>query len=170
MAFPDNVTAFLQAEDPQTPEDIENILEYQRRLENGDLSGAQNFLMSLSNGIQMSLNAGRYNQVIEAITEIENFYLGLNGVKEYILNNASAFTNYKQWNSSTTYSIGNFVGNNGNWYSCTQQNTNIEPGVTFNWQNYWTLILQPQPAKRYPIQETQPTDQTAGDLWFQIIQ
>lgn len=170
MAFPDNVDVFLQAQDPKTTQDIQNIKNYQSLLDSSKFSEAHNFLFDqMTNGIQMSLNAGRYNQVIDAIEAIESFYLGLNGVKEYIQNNASAFTNYKQWSDIYNYSIGNFVGHNGSWYSCIQENTNIEPGVTSNWENYWTLILQPQPAIKYPIQETQPTGQTVGDLWFQII-
>nr|DAT76339.1 MAG TPA: hypothetical protein [Caudoviricetes sp.] len=172
MAFPDTIDAFLQAQDPQNSQDIQNINTYQSLLNGSSenpIGDAHNYLMGLSNGIQMSLNAGRYNQVIDAIEAIESFYLGLNGVKEYIQNNASAFTNYKQWGNSITYSIGNFVGHKGSWYSCIQQNTNIEPGVTSNWQNYWTLILQPQTAIKYPIQAEQPTGQVAGDLWFQIV-
>lgn len=171
MAFPDNVDSFLQAQDPSTIQDVQNIKNYQSLLDAGKFSEAYNLLFNqMTNGIQMSLNAGRYNQVIDAIVAIENFYLGLNGVKEYIQNNASAFTNYKQWENSITYSVGNFVGHNNSWYSCIQQNTNIEPGIATNWENYWTLILQQQEAKKYPIQEEQPTGQTAGDLWFQIIQ
>lgn len=170
MAFPDNVDVFLQSQDPSTAQDIQNIKTYQSLLGENKFSEAYNLLFNqMTNGIQMSLNAGRYNQVIDAIVAIENFYLGLNGVKEYIQNNASAFTNYKQWENSITYSVGNFVGHNSSWYSCIQQNTNIEPGVTSNWQNYWALILQQQEAKKYPIQATQPTGQTVGDLWFQIM-
>lgn len=169
MAFPDETTTFLQAQDPTTAQDISNIKSYQDLLNAGKFSDAHDFLMGLSNGIQMSLNAGRYNQVIDTILEIENFYKGLGGVKEYILNNASAFTNYKQWNSTYSYSVGNFVGNDGSWYSCIQANTNIEPGISTNWQNYWELVLQPQKAIQYPIQATQPTDQKAGDLWFQVL-
>lgn len=172
MAFPDNVDAFLQAQDPQNSQDIQNINTYQSLLNGSSenpISDAHDYLMRLSNGIQMSLNAGRYNQVIDAIVAIENFYLGLNGVKEYIQNNASAFTNYKQWSGIYNYSIGNFVGHNGSWYSCIQENTNIEPGINPNWQNYWILILQPQSAIQYPIQIFQPEGQNIGDLWFQII-
>lgn len=167
MAFPNDITPFLPATDPTNATDINNILTYQNMLSAGDISGAQQFLMNLSNGIQMSLNAGRYNQVIDAIVEIEKFYSGLNGVKEYILRNSSAFTNYKQWNSTYNYSVGNFVGYNNSWYSCIKENTNIEPTVATNWEQYWQLILQPQPAKQVPIQGNTPIDQLVGDLWFE---
>lgn len=170
MAFPENVDAFLQAQDPLNITDIENINTYQAYLNSGKFSEAYNFLFNqMANGIQMSLNAGRYNQVIDAIVAIENFYLGLNGVKDYIQTNVNAFTNYKQWNNNYGYVVGNFVGNDGSWYSCIQDNINVEPGITPNWENYWTLILKPQSAIKYPIQEEQPTGQTAGDLWFQKI-
>lgn len=166
MAFPLDVDPFLQAVDPSTAQDIANIKAYQSRVESGDFSGAKNFLMSLSNGVQMSLNAGRYNQVIDAIIAIEQFYLGLGGVREFIQNNVSAYTNYKQWDNTYTYSVGNIAGNNSNWYSCIQENKGIQPGVSSDWETYWQLILEQQPAVQYPIQRTQPTGQIIGDLWL----
>lgn len=166
MAFPDNIENFLQAQDPESTEDVNNIKAYQQMVDNGDISAARDFLMNLSNGIQMSLSAGRYNQVIDAIKEIEEFYLGLNGVKEYIKNNASAYTNFKQWNSGFTYSVGNIVFYNGNWYSCITENTNVNPTNSY----YWEVILETQLAKQYPVSETQPTGQEVGDLWFQVIE
>lgn len=174
MAFPDTITPFLQAQDPQNSIDVENILNYQNLLNSGDLSGAQQFLMSLSNGIQMSLNAGRYNQVIQAIREIEQFYLGLNGVKQYINDNISAFGDIALYNQETNYSIGNLASDGSKWYKCIQINgpetSIVQPGITSGWETYWELFLQPQNAKQYPIQIEQPTTQNVGDLWFQIIQ
>lgn len=173
MAFPDNVQTFTQAVDPSTVLDVQNIQTYQTYIANGDFAGAQNFLAQMTNGIAMNLNAGRYNEVIQVIEDIQNFYFGLNGVVDYINNNISKYTDIAPYNNTINYVAGNLVGSNSTYYLCTQNNgpstTIIEPNVTENWQNYWTLFLQPQNPKQYPIQATQPTGQNVGDLWFQQL-
>ena len=71
MAFPDNVQTFTQAVDPSTVLDVQNIQTYQNYITNGDFAGAQNFLAQMTNGIAMNLNAGRYNEVIQTIVDIQ---------------------------------------------------------------------------------------------------
>lgn len=174
MAFPDNVQTFTQAVDPSTTLDAQNIQTYQNYIANGDFVGAQNFLAQMTNGIAMNLNAGRYNEVIQTIQDIQTFYFGLNGVLEYINNNISRYVNILPYSNSINYAVGNLVGSNSTYYICVQENgpatTLIEPNVTEGWENYWSLFLQPQNPKQYPIQSNQPTGQNIGDLWFQQIQ
>ena len=109
MAFPDNVTNFTRAEDPTTVVDMNNIAEYQRRLADGDFSGAATWLQSMAKGIEMNLNASRFNEVLDVINQIEEFYLGLNGVKQYINDNINAFSDVALYNNTTNYSIGNLA-------------------------------------------------------------
>lgn len=44
------------------------------------------------------------------------------------------------WNSWSTYSIGDGVTRNNLKYICTVSNSNKEPGVYSNWENYWTIF------------------------------
>lgn len=173
MAFPDNVQTFLQAIDPSTTLDAQNIQTYQNYIANGDFAGAQNFLAQMTNGNAMNINAGRFNEVIQTIVDIQNFYFGLNGVENYINENISKFLAINLWSNSINYVSGNIVGSDSTFYVCTQANgpssTIVQPNVTENWQNYWRLFLQPQLPKQYPIQSTQPTGQNIGDIWFQQL-
>lgn len=67
------------------------------------------------------------------------------------------------WISTQAYVIGDVVVKDNAWYGCTQNNTNKEPGLN---PNYWTLVLSAIPAAQIPIQPSQPTGQTSGDLWY----
>lgn len=173
MAFPDNVQTFIQAVDPSTTLDVQNIQNYQTYIANGDFIGAQNFLAQMTNGIAMNLNAGRYNEVIQTIQDIQTFYFGLNGVVDYINSNINKYVNIAPYSNTINYVAGNLVGTNSTYYLCTQNNGPnsivVEPNVSENWENYWSLFLQPQNPKQYPIQSTQPTGQNIGDLWFQQL-
>lgn len=173
MAFPDNVQTFLRAVDPSTTLDAQNIQTYQNFIQQGDFAGAQNFLAQMANGNAMNLNASRYNEILQVIEDIQNFYFGLNGVEDYINDNINAYTNIATYSNSTNYVDGNIVAYNGSYYKCIQNNgpnsTVITPTVTSNWQNYWELFIKPQEPKQYPIQATQPTGQVVGDLWFQVL-
>lgn len=171
MAFPNDIIdfSFKQAQDPQTTEDINNIIEYQNKLSAGDFSGAQAFLASLSNGIAMNLNAGRFNEVINLVNEIENFYKNnIAGVKAYINNNINAYSDISKWSNSTRYNVGNIAQYQDRWYRCIQNHTNKEPTVSTDWKSYWEIFIKNQ--KQYPISVSQPTNQQAGDIWFQIIE
>ena len=173
MAFPDNVQTFLRAVDPSTTLDAQNIQTYQNFIEQGDFAGAQNFLAQMTNGNAMNLNASRYNELVQTIEDIQNFYFGLNGVEDYINDNISAYSNIAVYNNNTNYSVGNIAQKNGAYYRCIQANgpatTVVEPTVTSDWESYWELFIQPQEPKQYPIQAEQPTGQAVGDLWFQLI-
>lgn len=43
------------------------------------------------------------------------------------------------WNATTTYQKLNFVRHNGATYKAKTSNTNVEPGVTTNWEDVWML-------------------------------
>lgn len=168
MAFPDNVQTFTQAVDPSTTTDIENIQTYQQKLASGDFSGAQEFLAAWDKGIQMNLNAGRFNEIIKTIQDIETFYYGLNGVKSYIQNNIKQFSDINVWDVSITYFVGNIVSYDGNLYVSLIDNNlgNIPIGGTSSDTN-WQLFVKNQ--QQYPVTSLQPTNQVVGDLWFQLV-
>lgn len=71
-------------------------------------------------------------------------------------------TYMQEWNSSTTYNPDDAVTYSGGLWMALQQNTNVEPGSN---EEFWKLII-PIITTTYPIQATQPINQTAGDLWF----
>ena len=174
MSFPENVTTFLQAVDPSTVDDINNINQYQSLLNNGNFSDAQTFLSQMANGIQMNLNAGRYNEVLKTIEEIEAFYKGLGGVKEYITTNINAFTDLSQYSTSTDYKAGNIALYDGVWYQAKVDITQvgaggtiITPGTTANWGNYWNILIQNQ--YQYKLSENEPSGLIEGDLWFKVL-
>lgn len=77
MAFPNNVKTFVQAVDP-TSTDGENIKSYQDAIAINNYTGANEILANITNGIQMNMSAGRYNDALAEIVAIEEFYLGLN--------------------------------------------------------------------------------------------
>jgi alkyl hydroperoxide reductase subunit AhpF len=174
MAFPDDVTVFTQAQDPSTTLDAENISAYQALIESGDYASASALLASMTKGIEMNMNAGRFNEVLAEIQAIETFYLSLNGVRAYIQENIDKYTDINVWNDTTDYAIGNIASNDGDWYICTTANgvstTIYEPNVTSGWESYWDVFLAPKPAEQYPIQTAQPTGQAIGDLWFEVIE
>ena len=71
-------------------------------------------------------------------------------------------TYLQQWESSKTYQENDAVTYGGGLWMALQENTNIEPGTN---DQFWQLVL-PVIMTTYPIQPTEPTVQTAGDLWF----
>lgn len=167
MAFPDDTTTFLRAVDPSTQSDLNNIATYQNYLANGDFATAKEFLNSLSNGIQMNLNASRFNQVLEEVEQIEKFYLGLNGVREYIQSNINAFSDIGIWSADANYRVGNITSYNETLYVCKKDNKGIAPSGA-SADEYWGVFIKNQ--KQYPIAKEQPTGLAAGDLWFQEIE
>lgn len=48
--------------------------------------------------------------------------------------------NQGAYNSSTAYSILDFVTNRGGAYLCKQAVTGVEPGIASNWATYWTNV------------------------------
>lgn len=169
MAFPNDVKEFVQAIDPSTVTDAQNIAQYQSLISEGKFTQAQTLLASMQQGIEMNINAGRYNDVIDTIEAIEKFYIGLNGIKQYIQNNVDAFADIKLYNNTTNYVVGNIASNGTQWFINIQDCVGIEPEVTAGWENYWQYFLQQQHAKQYPIQSEQPTGQSIGDLWFEEL-
>lgn len=71
-------------------------------------------------------------------------------------------TYMQEWKSSTTYNTNDAVTFGGGLWMALQQNTNVQPGSN---EEFWKLVI-PIITTTYPIQSVQPTNQTAGDLWF----
>lgn len=69
------------------------------------------------------------------------------------------------WNSATTYAIDTIVYYDGSWWISLQTTTNNQP---VQGSAYWDLVLK-APQVIYPIQSAQPTDQTIGELWFELL-
>ena len=166
MAFPESVKTFVEAVDPSSAEDIQNIQQYQSLLESGNFNAASALLGSMTNGIKMNMNAGRFNDVLSEIIAIEEFYLGLNGVKEYIQKNIDKYSYINKWDKTISYTAGNIVSYNAVWYLCLVDNTNKQPDVNVK---AWEVFLKPQDAKQYPVQAEEPVDQKVGDLWFKVV-
>lgn len=171
MAFPDDVTTLMRAVNPTTAIDAQNIKEYQELLMQGNFSDAQTLLQNMTNGVQMNLNAGRYNEVLDLIEQIEQFYLGLNGVRNYIYNNVDKYLDVAEYVENIDYSIGNLAHKNNKWFKCIMANgpasTVIIPETTENWANYWEYFLLNQVA--YPVQEEEPVGLNEGDIWFKVM-
>lgn len=165
MAFPENITSFIQAKDP-TPDDIENINNYQSELSNSNFTGAKNILANMVNGIEMNMNAGRYNELIDTLKAIEEFYIELGSVRQYIRDNIDAKLYIAKYNNDTHYKVGNLVSNGSKWFICKEACDGIEPEVTAGWETNWEYFLNTQ----YPIQQSQPTNQNVGDLWFEVLE
>lgn len=68
----------------------------------------------------------------------------------------------QEWNSSTPYSVNDCVTYSGAVWMALQANKNIIPGQN---ESYWKNIIS-FGAVAYPIQDTEPTGQAAGGLWF----
>ena len=67
-----------------------------------------------------------------------------------------------QWESSVQYSANDAVTYDGALWMSLKPSKNIMPEKN---SDSWKLIMN-LPVTSYPIQENQPTNQTAGDLWF----
>jgi hypothetical protein len=170
MAFPDSVKTFVQAVDPAIT-DGENIKNYQDAIAINDYTGASEILANITNGIQMNMNAGRFNDALSEIIAIEEFYLGLTGVKAFLLQNASTWTS--SWDSATAYITDVAVNYNNNFYVCLENNTNKEPTVAIDWQTYWRVLVTPNPPRKYKVQESLTPEEIAemeiGEIWAQEI-
>lgn len=68
----------------------------------------------------------------------------------------------QEWNSSTPYSVNDCVTYSSAVWMALQANKNIIPGQN---ESYWKNIIS-FGATAYPIQDTEPTGQAAGGLWF----
>lgn len=68
----------------------------------------------------------------------------------------------QQWDSTTPYSVNDCVTYSGAVWMALQANQNIIPGQN---ESYWKNIIS-FGAVAYPIQDTEPTGQAAGGLWF----
>ena len=173
MAFPDSVKTFIEAVDPSSAADMQQIQQYQSLLESGNFTAAANLLASMSNGIKMNMSAGRFNDVLKEIIEIEKFYYGLNGVRDYIQKNIDAYTNINVWNNTMSFVAGNITSDGYQWYYCIKENgpttTIVEPGKTHGWESYWQPFLSNKGVAKYPIQAEEPEGQVEGDLWFEVV-
>ena len=168
MSFPQSPVTFLQAKNPGSVDDITNIQTYQGMLQSGNFSDAADFLAKMPNGTAMNINAGRFKAIIDEVTAIENFYLGLGGVKEYIDALINAYSIIEEYNATTTYPQGAIAEYNGQWFK-SLQDKNLGNAPTDNIGTYWSYFIQPQPAKQYPIASSQPVGLSNGDLWFRTI-
>lgn len=68
----------------------------------------------------------------------------------------------QEWNSTTQYSVNDCVTYSGAVWMALQANQNSIPGQN---ESYWKNIIS-FGAVAYPIQDTEPTGQAAGALWF----
>ena len=70
------------------------------------------------------------------------------------------------WDNTTQYNLNDVVVYGNKWWAATQVNRGQQPQAG---SNYWTQILTALPAMQIPVTTTQPTDQTIGDQWYQVI-
>lgn len=68
----------------------------------------------------------------------------------------------QEWNSSTPYSVNDCVTYSGAVWMALQANQNVIPGGN---ESYWKNIIS-FGTVAYPIQDTEPTGQSVGSLWF----
>ncbi|MEG1044557.1 MAG: hypothetical protein RSF81_07250 [Oscillospiraceae bacterium] len=69
------------------------------------------------------------------------------------------------WLSTQPYSVQDIVSYDNSLWGCIVANTNQPP---FEGSNYWKLIFSIA-TTIYPVQPNQPTVQTTGELWFEVI-
>lgn len=55
------------------------------------------------------------------------------------------------WSSATTYATGDAVSHGGTSYVAIQGSTNVEPGVTAGWENYWMVLVEAESASAIEI-------------------
>ena len=167
MGFPDNVSTLLRAIDPTSATDINNIIQYQTYLQNGDFSGALQFLKTMANGVQMNINASRFNQILDEITDIEDFLL--NNITPYIQQQINQYSDIAVYSQSVDYNAGNIVSYNGSLFFCKVANgvssTIYVPETTTNWESYWQYFVR----NDYQLSSTQPSGLNDGDIWLEEI-
>lgn len=165
--FLQNVTPFISAQDPSTTQDAQNINTYQNLLATNPTAAAT-FIATMPNAVEMQMNAGRYNEVLNLLGQLQMMFI--NGIQPLIANNITRLLDVASWQNNIIYQVGNICQYNNNWYICIQTTTGFQqPEVTDNWEDYWDYFILPMPATQYPIQSTQPTGQSVGDLWFQTF-
>ncbi len=77
-------------------------------------------------------------------------------------NSGAGFSYCFEWQAGTTYTDHDAVTHNGGLWLAQKTSTNIEPGTDNSyWKQTTSTILT-----TYPITEIEPTNQKAGDLWF----
>lgn len=70
---------------------------------------------------------------------------------------------YRQtWNGGTQYQVNQAVTFDGSIWMSLQPSRNVQPGTN---ASYWREIVSLE-AISYPIQDTEPTNQDPGSLWF----
>ena len=67
-----------------------------------------------------------------------------------------------EWDSSEDYQKDNAVTYDGALWQSLATNTNIKPGTN---DSIWKLVV-PCHVSVYPIQDTEPSNQSEGELWF----
>lgn len=70
------------------------------------------------------------------------------------------------WDSTMEYNLNDVVVYGNKWWAATQVNRGQQPQAG---SEYWQEILTALPAIQIPVTSTQPTDQTIGDQWYQVI-
>lgn len=68
------------------------------------------------------------------------------------------------WDAAQTYKVDDVVSYGNGVWGALQASTNQIP---VEGSAYWQLIYQSTPVI-YPVQATQPTGQSVGDLWFEV--
>lgn len=165
--FLQNVTPMISASDPTTTQDAQNINTYQNLLATNPTAAAT-FIATMPNAVEMQMNAGRYNEVLNFLGQLQMMFV--NGVQPLIANNITRLLDVAAWQSNIIYQVGNLAQHNGKWFICINPTTSFqEPEVTSGWESYWDYFILPMPAKQYPIQTTAPTGLSVGDLWFQVL-
>ncbi len=101
--FPDEIDSKFIMQDISY-ENIQRIKEYESMINNGDISGAENFLANNTDLIPVCFNADKWNRHENMIIAIENFFK--DNIQDYILNVAQ---NKGEYNSAKSYNKYNIV-------------------------------------------------------------
>lgn len=67
-----------------------------------------------------------------------------------------------EWKANEDYQKDNAVTHDGALWQSLATNTNIKPGTN---DSIWKLVM-PYHVSVYPIQDTEPSNQSEGELWF----
>jgi hypothetical protein len=169
MSFPSGADTLTTATNI-TSSDMDLIISYRDALANNNLTLANQILLSITNVNEKIINASRINEIINVIKNIDDFYN--NEIDDYLNQNINRYTPLMNYNSATTYDIGNIVisptafGILNLYISLVDDNTNNSPSSS---PTYWELLLDEQHPVQVPIQETQPTGLSVNDVWIKII-
>lgn len=69
------------------------------------------------------------------------------------------------WSNSTPYVVDNIAVFASQWWGALLPSTNEEP---YEGSIYWESLLDNTPTK-YPVQSTEPTTQSEGELWLKLL-